>query len=117
VPDFVPRGLFAQCPDCRRELRINRRFENSLIACKHCDFRFEFEPLSRLVLETSGSIHEWDLPPRPAKTKPGMSISPYIVAFYAACAHCGLDLRVGTKYVGRKVACRHCAQPLRIRPY
>jgi DNA-directed RNA polymerase subunit RPC12/RpoP len=33
--------------------------------------------------------------------------------YYLNCPACGEELRIGRKYVGEKVACKHCSHPFR----
>ena len=93
VPEFVPlqeivsmveaelTGFFVGCPNCQRELRINRKYEGERVRCNFCDGQF--------VLDSS---------------RPKVDI----IAMYTNCPHCSDELRAATKYVGTKVACKHC---------
>ena len=79
--DVPPRGYFVGCPDCGKELRINRKYIGQNVMCKHCDASFDFEV-------ASGRLH--------------------VVAFFAACPACEEELRASPKYLGKKVMCKHC---------
>lgn len=93
IPEFVPlreisamveveaRGYFISCPDCDRELRINRKYLGKRVSCKHCSAQF---PLNF----TNGSVKRR--------------------AVYTTCPHCEKELRAADKYLGEKVACKHC---------
>ena len=80
--ELSPRGYFIQCPDCRRELRINGKYAGQTVSCKHCDGRFAFDPDSEKL---------------------------DVDACYADCPHCGKELRVGRRYLNEKVACKFCS--------
>jgi len=96
IPLFVPlqeiesfvelpvRGYYVQCPQCYRELRINRKFTGKRVTCKQCTGEF--------VLRFD------DGPQRVEK-----------IAVYVHCPHCTERLRMSTKYVGVKVACKACS--------
>ena len=93
IPEFVPlpeiaamievepAGFFILCPNCRQELRINRKYSGQRVQCKHCSAPFIFDP--------SVSV-------------------PDVTAFYAECPYCQQELRAAHKYLGAKVACKHC---------
>jgi uncharacterized protein (DUF983 family) len=101
VPDFVPlpevaamldvqpEGVFCDCPDCGRELRIARKYLGSKVACKFCGFGFELDP-----------------------RHPRVTGSPV----YASCPGCRDELRFASKYLGTRVACKHCGAQLNILP-
>ena len=98
TPEFVPLteveavvdakivGFYVQCPQCRKELRINARYAGSHVACKFCQGQFTFQVD----------------PPRVN-----------VVAFYADCPHCSKELRVADKYRDVNVACKFCNGGLR----
>ena len=93
IPEFIPlqeidsmaqiqpAGYHVVCPECDRELRINRKYAGQEVQGKFCQGRFRFEP----------SSDSTDYP-----------------AFYADCPHCNRELRVARKYLGLKVACKLC---------
>jgi hypothetical protein len=93
IPEFIPlqeistmveaelRGYYVACPQCERELRINRKYKGERVSCNFCEGQF--------VLDINSP-----------KVK--------IAAFYTACPHCSDELRAATKYLGTKVACKHC---------
>lgn len=93
IPDFQPlqeistmveaelRGYFVQCPECERELRVNRKYKNERLQCNFCNGEFVLDVKNPRV---------------------------NVVAFYSSCPHCSDELRAAVKYLGTKVACKHC---------
>ncbi len=93
IPVFVPlreivamvevelRGYYVGCPECDRELRVNRKYAGTHVKCKFCNGSFLLD-LDSPVLQK--------------------------VAFYADCPHCKKELRAAMKYVGARVACKMC---------
>jgi len=93
IPAFIPlqeisamveielKGYYVNCPHCRDELRINRKYVGKNVQCKHCSGTF--------LLDVSGD---------------GVTVK----AFFAPCPHCNDELRAAPKYMGEKVACKHC---------
>ena len=94
IPEFIPlreiatmvevelSGYYIGCPACDRELRINRKYVDRDVQCKHCSGQFPFKMSDSRIR---------------------------IVAFYAECPHCAEELRANTKYLGARVACKHCS--------
>lgn len=80
VIEATPRGFYADCPHCHKELRINCKYVGQNVACRFCNSQFQFrvEPPTR------------------------------VTAFYFNCPHCSQELRAAAKYLGAKVACKHC---------
>lgn len=74
-------GYYVLCPDCDRELRINRKYKGERVKCNFCSGQF--------VLDTKS---------------PRVKLN----AFYTKCPHCSDELRAAPKYAGTKVACKHC---------
>jgi len=99
VPEFIPlqeittmvevemAGYYVACPNCTRELRINRKYSGERVQCKFCSGQF--------VLDLSN---------------PKVKVN----AFYTACPHCSDELRAAPKYMGTKVACKHCGGKLHL---
>ncbi|MBS0261196.1 MAG: hypothetical protein JSS02_04510 [Planctomycetes bacterium] len=93
IPAFVPlqeieavselpaRGYYIACPHCDRELRINGKYLNQSVTCKHCSGKFPFE-------FASGKLQK--------------------IAVYVRCPNCPERLRMSLKYLGIKVACKDC---------
>jgi len=93
VPPFVPlpeigsmvevelSGYYIDCPQCRRELRVDSKYLDEKVQCKFCDSRFQMD-FAKSTLRMQG--------------------------FYAMCPHCKEELRATPKYLGMKVACKHC---------
>lgn len=79
--EVEPKGYYADCPDCGKELRIAAKYVGQRVACKFCDKPF------KLLLGSPDLTVSW---------------------FYADCHECGEELRVANKYIGEKVACKHC---------
>jgi uncharacterized protein (DUF983 family) len=84
VPELSLRGYYVLCPQCSRELRVNRKFLGKKVVCKQCtgDFVLDFD----------------DGPRRVEK-----------VGVYVNCPHCTERLRMSPKYLGIKVACKSCS--------
>jgi Zn-finger nucleic acid-binding protein len=70
------------CPQCTRELRINRKFDGKQVTCKHCSGEF--------LLDFGVDKIEK-------------------VGIYVYCPHCSERLRMSCKYIGVKVACKACS--------
>jgi uncharacterized protein (DUF983 family) len=81
VPQLPVRGYYTVCPQCSRELRINRRFTGKKVTCKHCTGEF--------VLDFNDPNIEK-------------------VGVYVNCPKCAERLRMSLKYLGIKVACKAC---------
>lgn len=100
IPEFQPlqeiesvaelslRGYYVLCPHCSRELRVNRKFLDKQVSCKHCAGDFVLD-----VAHDGGKIQK--------------------VGIYVYCPHCSDRLRMSTKYVGVKVACKSCSGRLK----
>ena len=94
IPVFIPlreipnvievelNGYYVACPDCRKELRINKKYVGKKVACKHCKSQFPLKLASADV---------------------------EMKAFYSQCPHCQEELRAAAKYMGEKVDCKHCS--------
>jgi len=85
-----PRGFFFDCPNCSKELRVNRKYLNQKVSCKFCKEAFDLS-LKAPALATSYAI-------------------------YAACPHCKEDVRANKKYLNEKVACKHCSGKIHLMP-
>jgi len=85
--DLAPRGYYIQCPECRRELRVNRKLAGASVQCNSCRGKFTFD-ISRVVP----------------------------IGYYADCPHCKQRLRMSRKYAGLKVACKFCSGRIRLLP-
>ena len=85
--DAEVAGYFVLCPHCERELRINKKYSGSGVACKFCSGQFKLDVGNPRI-----------------KTK----------AFYMGCPHCTRELRVASKYLGMKVACKFCTGHVQI---
>src|SRR5262245_54039549 len=97
IPEFVPlqeidslpelpiRGYYVVCPQCSRELRVNRKFASKQVTCKHCSGEF-------LLDFSNGKVEK--------------------VGVYLYCPHCAERLRMSCKYIGVKVACKACSGKL-----
>lgn len=81
MAELHPSGFFIQCPNCTKELKINKKFLGQNVACNHCAQSFTVD-LNHPKVVT--------------------------VAFYADCPHCSQRLRMATKYAGMRVACKFC---------
>jgi len=100
IPEFMPlqeiesvaelslRGYYVLCPHCSRELRVNRKFLDKQVSCKHCAGDFVLD-----VNHDGGKIQK--------------------MGIYVYCPHCSDRLRMSTKYVGVKVACKSCSGRLK----
>jgi uncharacterized protein (DUF983 family) len=94
IPQFVPlqeietspelplRGFYLLCPQCSRELRVNRKYVGKQVTCKHCTGEF-------LLDFNNSKIQK--------------------VGIYAYCPHCSERLRMASKYLGVKVSCKACS--------
>jgi hypothetical protein len=87
VPQLPIRGYYTMCPQCSRELRINRKFLGKQVTCKHCSGEF---------------LLDFD---NPKIEKVGV---------YVYCPHCSERLRMSCKYIGIKVACKDCQGTLTV---
>ena len=85
--EVEPIGFYVSCPDCSRELKISRKYCGKRVQCRFCEQPFLFDS-TQSAESTEGAARR--------------------VAFYCSCPHCSETLRVAAKYLGRKVACRHC---------
>ncbi|MAG93230.1 MAG: hypothetical protein CMJ48_05720 [Planctomycetaceae bacterium] len=79
--EVPPRGHYIACPQCDKELRINRKYVGEKVQCKFCQGGFRFAPSG-----PDAAAH----------------------AFYTTCPHCSQELRVASKYLGEKVLCKLC---------
>ena len=96
IPEFRPlpeirhikpvdiRGHYISCPGCSEELRINKKYLQASVQCRHCQHPF--------VYDTTVTQE----------------------AVYGTCPHCSEEIRAGLKYVGQKVACRFCEGALQL---
>jgi uncharacterized protein (DUF983 family) len=89
MAEIEPMGLFVECPSCRKELKIARKYLGERVACKHCQADFRLDP-------AAPNVRQADV--------------------YSKCPLCGKDLRFDPKYIGQKVACRFCEGKLQIQP-
>lgn len=80
--DAEVAGYFVLCPHCERELRINKKYSGSGVACKFCSGQFKLDVSDPKV-----------------KVK----------AFFMPCPHCTKELRVAPKYLGKNVSCKLCS--------
>ena len=87
IVEIEPSGFYVDCPQCRRELRINRKYVSEHVECKFCRKAF--------VLNLS---------------KEGLNLA----AFYTTCPHCADELRIAAKYMGTKVSCKLCGGHLHL---
>ena len=99
VPEFIPlreissmveiepSGFYVACPQCRQELRINRKYLSQHVECKFCRKTF----FLHLLIE-------------------GLDLA----AFYTTCPHCTEELRIAAKYMGTKVSCKLCGGHLHL---
>ncbi len=87
VIDLPARGFYISCPQCDRELRVNRKYLGRHVECAACNgsFVFEFE---------NSRIEK--------------------IGFYADCPHCQQRLRLSKRYAGQKVACKFCKKKIRL---
>ena len=96
IPQFVPlpeihemkvakaRGHYVRCGGCSEELRINSKYVDAKVQCRHCEHAFQYD----------GSVER--------------------VAMYANCPHCSEEIRASVNYIGQNVACRLCNGPLQL---
>jgi len=84
-PSAETSGLFLLCPVCDRELRINNKYRNQNVRCKHCKASFLLD-LSQPLIE--------------------------LKSFIANCPHCEQELRAAPRYLNKKVECKFCSEPL-----
>jgi uncharacterized protein (DUF983 family) len=84
VPELSLRGYYVHCPQCNRELRVNRKFLGKKVTCKQCTgaFVLNFEAGPQFVEK---------------------------VGIYVYCPHCSERLRMSSKYLGVKVSCKSCS--------
>ena len=92
IPEFIPlqeiesmaevtaAGHYIECGQCKKELRINKKYVGRNVQCKFCGGTFAYEPSSTTI-----------------------------VAVYSKCPHCSEEIRAALKYLGLKVACKHCS--------
>lgn len=79
--DAFPVGYFFQCPDCRKELRVHKKYLGKQVSCKFCQAPFA------LKIDASKAISQ---------------------GFYTSCPHCRKELRIAHKYLGTVAACKFC---------
>lgn len=84
-----PGGFLLECPHCRQELRVARKYAGAHVECKLCHGRFRLEPT------------------HPA-TQP--------VGFFAECPHCLEELRADWRYRQARVACKLCGGRIQFMP-
>lgn len=87
VPEVKVAGFHIVCPHCSDELRINRKYQGAVVACKFCSGQFKLDVADPKI-----------------RTR----------AFYSDCPHCSREIRLAPKYLDRKVACRHCEGHIRV---
>ena len=44
--EIVPTGLFASCPKCAQELKINRKYLGQRVQCKFCNVDFRLDVIA-----------------------------------------------------------------------
>jgi len=79
--DAYPIGFYFQCPECRKELRVHKKYLGKQVRCKFCQSPFS------LRIDAS-------------KTKSQ--------GFYTSCPHCSEELRIAHKYLGTTASCKFC---------
>ncbi|QDT90566.1 hypothetical protein [Gimesia algae] len=79
--DAYPVGYFFQCPDCRKELRVHKKYLGKQVSCKFCQAPFA------LRIDASKAISQ---------------------GFYTSCPHCRQELRIAHKYLDTVAACKFC---------
>ena len=84
-----PGGFLLECPHCRQELRVARKYSGAHVECKLCHGHFLLDPDS------------------PASR---------LVGFFAECPHCLEELRANLRYRRARVACNLCGGRLRFIP-
>lgn len=84
--EVEPAGCYVDCPDCKKELRINSKYLGMQVECKFCNGRFLLNPPRNISLK----------------------------GFYTTCPHCSDELRMASKYLGEKVACKKCSGKLHV---
>ncbi len=87
--EMSPRGMYLQCPHCQQDLRINVKYVDEMVVCKHCNGNFLID-----------------------LTNPTMVVK----AYYGDCPHCSKELRIGKKYAGMEVVCKFCDGKLKLIP-
>lgn len=85
--DIEAEGYYLDCPHCRHELRIHRKYVNQRIACNFCHGEFDGE-----INDPAVRTH----------------------AVFTDCPHCKHELRVSVKYLGLEVTCNFCEGGLSI---
>ena len=43
-PKLVVKAFYADCPECREELRVSKKYLGQKVACKHCQARLHLVP-------------------------------------------------------------------------
>lgn len=89
MAEIYPNGVYLTCPQCHKELKVNRKYFNERVACKHCRADFQLDPSMPFITHADS---------------------------YSTCPHCEQELRFAHKYVGQHVACRFCNGKLEIMP-
>jgi len=89
IQQVEPGGFLLECPHCRQELRVARKYAGAHVECKLCHGRFLLEPT------------------HPA-TQP--------VGFFAECPHCLEELRANWRYRQARVACKLCGGRIQFVP-
>lgn len=79
--DVYPIGFYFQCPECRKELRVHKKYLGKQVCCKFCQAPFS------LRIDASK-----------AKSQ----------GFYTSCPHCSEELRIAHKYLGTTASCKFC---------
>ncbi|MEC7555972.1 MAG: hypothetical protein VYA32_02285 [Planctomycetota bacterium] len=76
-----PGGFLLECPHCRQELRVAKKYAGANVECKLCHGRFRLDP---------------EHP------------STHLLGFFAECPHCLEELRAHWRYRLARVACKLC---------
>ncbi len=87
VAEAKVAGFHIVCPHCEDELRINRKYQGAVVACKFCQGQFKLDVTDPKI-----------------RTR----------AFYSDCPHCSKEIRLAPKYLDKKVACKHCDGHLQV---
>lgn len=88
IADADPVGVYIDCPNCRRELRISRKYDGQRVQCKFCTGQFRFATSSPAIQRR---------------------------AFFVSCPHCLRELRASDKYLGKRAACKNCGGKIQFR--
>lgn len=85
--ELPPRGFCVACPECDRELKINRNDHGRSVRCASCTGSFEFDLRDGRIA---------------------------MLGFYVNCPYCQKPLRMSPKDAGRKVGCMYCQESIRL---